>query len=124
MATDINSLWAYLAADYVGSSYRAELLAAGANTLVSVDVPKETIAMTAGGIATLTNITGGRAGQFKVLVADDANVTIVHNAANFVLKGAADLPMQAGDILILVNRGGDPATVTNGYWREVSRTLF
>jgi hypothetical protein len=123
MAEDLNALWAYQAAGYVGSSYRAEVLAAGANTLASEDVPKETIALTALGAATLTNITGGRAGQFKVLVADDANVSIVHSAS-IILKGDANLDMQAGDILILLNRDGDPDTPANGYWREVSRTLF
>jgi hypothetical protein len=99
-------------------------MAVGDTELVSSDTPFEVIVLTADGAVDLTNITGARKGIINVIIADDNNVCVKHNVDKIILKGAAYLDMEAGDVLILVNRDGDPDTATDGYWREVLRNLF
>jgi hypothetical protein len=126
IAEDVNSLWAQNAAAAWNVAYRAEEIASGETELASEDVPIEVVALTGGAAISLGQITGGREGMLKILIADDANITVVHDGTTpkIILAGSANLPMAAGDVLILVNRGGDPDTSTDGYWREISRTLF
>lgn len=124
IVADVNTLWSQYSASAWIVGYREEHMAVDDTELVSSDTPFEVIVLAADGAVDLTNITGARKGMIKVIIADDNNVCVKHNVDKIILKGAADLDMEAGDVLILVNRDGDPDTATDGYWREVLRNLF
>lgn len=123
IATDVNSLWAQNAATTWISSYLALELAAGATSIAATDVPIEVIGLTGAAAISLSSITGGRSGMIKIIIADDANITVIHGT-DIVLAGAVDLPLAQNDIIALVNRDGDPTTLANGTWRELFRILF
>lgn len=87
------------------------------------DLTLESVLLTAAAAVDFAHITGARAGQVKVLIFGDANVTVKTDAAKFKLNSSTDLTVQAGDILALMNVGGDGAG-TDGYWVELFRTLY
>jgi hypothetical protein len=80
-------------------------------------------ALTADAAVSITDISGCNAGAIKVLAFDDGNITLVHNGAKIILQGAVNANFASGDILVLLNRGGNQPS-TNGYWREIWRSLY
>ena len=86
------------------------------------DVMLELINLTAAAAVDLMQITLGSGGMIKIIRAGDGNVTVKHNASYIVLAGATDLTLTAGDVLVLINSGGDPDTPTNGVWYEITRS--
>ena len=88
----------------------------------------ETIVLTNTGISVLATILGGLQGQIKVFVCRDTRTGFQDN--NGRLNGTLDLnqwpingiytPIADGDVLMLVNVGGDGAG-NHGYWRELDR---
>lgn len=88
----------------------------------------EVILMKANVPINLISIIGGTQGQVKVFIFLDNNVSVVDGQAlngNFYLN---QLPLytsfntQAGDVLTVVNIGGDGSGI-QGYWREISRQV-
>jgi len=89
----------------------------------------ETIVLTNTGISVLATILNGLQGQIKVFVCRDTNTGFQDN--NGRLNGTLDLnqapvngiytPVADGDVLMLVNIGGDGGLTTHGYWRELDR---
>lgn len=89
----------------------------------------ETIVLTNSGMSDLTTILNGLQGQIKVFVCRDTNTGFQDNTTR--LNGTLDLnqapangiytPVADGDVLTLVNIGGDGGLTTHGYWREVDR---
>lgn len=107
-------------------------IALGTTTLVvGTDLGRfgfELILLTADGAVSITTITGGVAGQVKVFVAIDSNVSFVDGLAVSGKLYLNHLPvlssfaMQDGDVLALTNIGGDGSAV-QGYWKELLRTI-
>jgi len=124
----INDLWKAvqdLAWVAVTSICDVEMSAGQTELVTGVDVSDlliEVVNLTATAVENLEHITGARAGQIKVIIAGDTNVTVVHNANKIKLNGGANYAFTAGDVLCLVNIGGDPGVPTNGYWKELFRT--
>lgn len=119
----INELWTAVVA--ANATETAHVMGAGEFALVIGtdldDVILELVDLTAAVAVDLMQITEGSGGMIKVIRAGDGNVTVKHNASYISLVGSADLTMTAGDILVLVNSGGDPDTSVNGVWYEVVR---
>jgi hypothetical protein len=61
--------------------------------------------------------------MLKIIRAGDSNVTVSHNGSYISLNGAASLNLATGDILVLINKGGDPDSSINGVWYEVCRSV-
>lgn len=87
------------------------------------DVAMETISLTATAAVVIDEICGGRAGQVKFFVFGDGNVTFTNNAAKINLNRVGDYISTSGDVVGLINIGGDPTTSENGYWKEFLSTL-
>jgi len=119
----INSLWeAVVAANCTETDHE---MGAGEFALVIgtdlEDVILEIVNLTAAAAVDLMQITDGSGGMVKVIKAGDGNVTIKHNASYIYLADTTDYTMTAGDILVLINSGGDPDTSVNGVWYEIVR---
>jgi hypothetical protein len=125
----VSDIPAQLAAWGVTSSstinYDIQNLSAGPQTLVTTNVALEMIAITAAGAVSIEQLSGASAGAMKILLFDDANTTMLHDAATpkIILQGGVDATFGAHDILMLINRGGSQPG-TNGYWREIWRSLY
>lgn len=100
------------------------------NLLIGTDLSNvafEVVIITGAGACVLATMTNGTAGQLKIFVCNDANITFDKGAAangQFILNQpdhVANYGGTAGDVIALVNVGGDPG-VDNGYWLEVWRT--
>lgn len=88
------------------------------------DVPIESVFITGTGGAGIVTISGARTGQIKIFRMGDANVTFA-DTDNIVLNQPAHASPYGGtvgDVLALVNHGGDPGTLTDGVWHELWRT--
>jgi hypothetical protein len=131
---EINSLWAGLAAvgwttGLIVATVKSTTLAAAQATMVNStdveDIPFEVVLLTGDvGGNSITNITGCRSGQIKVIIFQDANIKMVYDVTKLDLNSpSADLDAEAKDVLVLVNIGGDPDTSTNGVWQELYRNL-
>jgi len=83
----------------------------------------ELINLTATAAVNLMQITGGSGGMLKVIRAGDSNVTVNHHSSYISLNGAASLSLATGNILVLINKGGDPDSSINGVWYEVCRSV-
>jgi hypothetical protein len=89
----------------------------------------ETILITAAAAISLTKILGGSQGQVKVFVFDDSLITIedgIASSGNFYLNQLPVLSTfsaQAGDVLVMINIGGDGGATSHGYWKEISRQI-
>jgi len=87
----------------------------------------EVVNLSADGAVTIGTITLGTAGQIKVFIAEDDDVTITNEAVAVVggvvrlnqVPAVGTYNLQTGDILALCNVGGG-----DGYWKELWRTLF
>ena len=74
----------------------------------------------------LVNIYNGYGGQFVILRVDEGEagqLTIVHNPLLINLQENLDFIMQAGDVLILLNKGG-VLDVGSGVWYQIHRQLY
>lgn len=82
-----------------------------------------TVSLSATAATDLTTITAGRNGQLIVIRAEDADVTVIHNASSIMLNNAMDWQFAEGDVLFMVNFGGNPTAdpPVNGIWVEVNR---
>lgn len=123
--TEINTLYAAIAALGGAATYETLSLGAGATELpLNGAGIIHTIALGAAGGASLTDITGGQEGQLLLIKATGANVTFIHNDAKIHLNGALDNTMAANDFLCLLNEGGEPdvTPAVDGIWTEVFRT--
>ena len=120
----INLLWTAIVA--ANATYTACEMGAGEFALVIGTDLKDTIIETVGLTATmavdLMQITNGSSGMVKLVRAGDSNVTVKHNDSYIALVGGSDLAFTEGDMLVLVNVGGVPASSINGVWYEVTRS--
>ncbi|MFA5037842.1 MAG: hypothetical protein WC479_11790 [Candidatus Izemoplasmatales bacterium] len=88
----------------------------------------EIAVLTADGAVSIATLNGGTQGQTKVIIAQDNNISIVDGLAVSghiylnQLPALSSFAMQSGDVLGLVNIGGDGALV-EGYWQEVWRKV-
>ncbi|MFH1952590.1 MAG: hypothetical protein ABIL06_13335 [Pseudomonadota bacterium] len=88
--------------------------------------PIEVVFLGASAAESLNMINGSNDGHIKVIVASNANVTIVRNDAYIKLNQPTANPnfaMSTGDILALVNEDGNPDTPANGTWKELFRSI-
>ena len=123
--TEINALYAAIAALGGAATYETLSLGAGATELPLTGAGiVHTIALGAAGLASLTDITGGMEGQLLLIKATGTNVTLVHDLAKIDINGGLDLALATSDFILLLNEGGDPDTspATDGIWTEVFRT--
>ena len=122
---EINLLWAAITA--ANSTETTHVMGAGEFTLeVGVDLEDvilEVINLTAAVAVNLMQITEGSGGMMKIIRAGDGNVTVIHNPSYINLDGGVDITLAAGNILGLINIGGDPAGSINGIWYEVFRAF-
>lgn len=88
----------------------------------------EVVVIDAAAAINISAILGGIQGQVKVFIAQDNNVTMVDGTAVSghlylnQLPALSSFAMQSGDVLALVNIGGDGALV-QGYWKEIFRQV-
>jgi len=75
------------------------------------------------GAADINQITEGRHGQVKVMLARSEDITF-SNDGNIILNQTdAELDLEVGDTITLVNVDGDQDTGADGEWRELARAL-
>jgi hypothetical protein len=67
------------------------------------------------GATSITNFTGGKAGQELVLVGLDGGNTTIAHGTNIRLLGGANFVIGDNDVIVLINRNGT-------IWVEVSRS--
>ena len=128
----INYLCQAVGAGILTPEYNAVNMEAGDTTLALGvelgEVGLEIVGLTADAAVNLTTITVGTAGQVKLFIALDTNITIIQGydttGGVFYLNSpeSVDLEMQLHDVLAVVNIGGDGDTV-DGYWLELYRKL-
>lgn len=118
VASDVNSLWASNAVSWP-VSFR--LVTLDDDYIDCVDIPIEIFAITAGISSSLEDLNLGREGMIRVLLFD--GILTVVNSATLMTKDSDDFPAQDGDVMILINRGGDPDTSTPGVWKEIYRLI-
>lgn len=120
---EINTIWeAITAANATETTYEMGV----GETLLEVgvdlaDVILEVISLTGAAAVDLRQITEGSGGMLKIIRAGDGNVTVKHDVSYINLTGGVDLALATGNIIGLINIGGDPNTSTNGVWYEVFR---
>lgn len=103
-------------------------LATGTTTLVVgtdlANVDMEIILISALGACVLENITGGSAGQIKIFVMQDNDISFkdgVKSEGKFYLNqlpALTDFDAAQDDVLAVVNVGG-----SSGYWKEFNRQI-
>ena len=135
--TGVNGVWYELFRQTSGgsssSTYTAVNMTAGQTALTTGteinNVNIENIGLTADAAVNLTTMLLGEAGNTKVIIALDDDITLIQNSAsttggslNMNAPVGVDLAMQTGDIVAFVNIGGD-GLLSHGYWRELYRTL-
>lgn len=87
------------------------------------DITLETVLATAAAAVVIDEIVQGRAGQIKIFVFGDTNITLTNNSAKIDLNSVGNYTSAVGDIIGFVNIDGDPDTAENGYWKEIFRNL-
>jgi hypothetical protein len=128
----INYLCGLIGTGVLSPDYSAINMTVGDTSLaVGVDLSEsgiEVIGLTADAAVNLTTITDGTAGQIKVFVALDGDVTFIQDTSmvggTFYMNAPddEDINVTAGDIIAFVNIGGDGES-TDGYWLELWRKL-
>ena len=130
---EINSLWSAVGGGFAFPDYTAIALTAG-QTSLDIDTQLSGAGMEILGMTTvaagesLSTITGGTAGQIKVMIALDDDVTLVQDTGGtggtlfMNAPSGVNLNIQTRDVITFVNIGGDGSTV-NGYWLELYRKL-
>jgi hypothetical protein len=115
-----------------GFGYKELDVAFGVTSLtVGIDllaVGFEIVLITGTGVATLATILGGTSGQVKALIFQDSNVSLTDGEkadGKFYLNhlpALSDFAPSQDDVLVIVNVGGDGASVY-GYWKELYRSI-
>jgi len=88
----------------------------------------EVVVIRAVGVVNISMIVGGTQGQVKTFIFQDGNISMIDgpalNGALYLNQLPVFLPFaaQAGDVLTLVNIGGNGSTI-QGYWKEISRQI-
>jgi len=105
-------------------------LSSGTDTLVVgtdiADIDMEIILLRASGACTLERILGGRAGQIKIFVMEDNDISFKDGDktdGKFYLNQLPNLSTYnalQGDSIAFVNIDGD-GSLNNGYWKEFNR---
>ena len=86
------------------------------------DLLIEIVQLTGQSAINLQHITGARAGQIKIFILGDGNITFIDYVTKMKLNGGVNFAATAGDIICLANIDGDPEVPANGYWKELFRT--
>lgn len=87
------------------------------------DITLETVLITGTAAVDIDEIVQGRAGQIKVFIFGDTNITFSNANDKIDLNCVGDYTSAAGDVVALVNIDGDPDISENGYWKEIFRNL-
>jgi len=93
------------------------------------DYSIEVVIISGDGASTLDSILGGTQGQIKIFVFQDANIDMTDGTkadGEFYLNhlpALSDFDPQQDDVLALVNVGGDAGATSDGYWKELYRTI-
>jgi hypothetical protein len=90
------------------------------------DIPIEMVFITGTGVAVVDTISGARNGQIKIFRLGDANISFALGG-NFILNQPIAAPPYGGtigDMIALVNYGGNPNTSADGVWYELWRTPY
>jgi len=89
----------------------------------------EIVVVTGAGLADIATILGGTDGQVKIFIFQDNNIDFVDgnikSGGAFYLNhlpAGSDFSPSLDDVIALVNINGVPGT-TQGYWKELFRTL-
>ncbi len=122
----INALQALVVAGS-GPVFTTLNCAAQSTLTVGVDISAafiEIISITSIGASAIDEIAGGSEGQIKIFWIQDADVTFAYQAAKLILNQPVHITPYGslGDIICFFNVGGDPTTLTDGYWQEMFRT--
>ena len=107
-------------------------LAGGTILTIGVDLSLEgfeTVVLTQSGMSDLTTILNGIQGQIKMFVCTPIGASFQDSVTrlngtldlNESPAGAVYMPLTDGEVITLVNIGGDGGLTTHGYWREVDR---
>lgn len=125
---EVNTLAAAIAALGGAVASVSTLICGSGKTQIVVgtdvgDITLETVFITGSAAVDIDEIVQGRAGQIKIFVFGDTNVTFSNANDKIDLNCVGDYVSATGDIIGLVNVDGDPATSENGYWKEVFRNL-
>jgi len=75
------------------------------------------------GAADINQITEGRHGQVKVMLARSEDITFSSDGNIILNQTDAELDLEVGDMITLVNVDGDQDTGADGEWRELARAL-
>ena len=92
------------------------------------DLKIETVILSGAGVANISTITGGTAGQIKIFVFQDSNVSFTDgvkaNGGLYMnnIPALSTFNFSIDDVLALVNIGGD-GSGAHGYWKELWRQL-
>lgn len=105
-----------------------ELTSDASNLVVGTDLSENSIDVVKySGAASLQTITGGYNGMMKVFILQTDTIDIVKGSlptgGEIHLNSYNNLDGRTGDVIVLVNLGGDPIARINGYWQELYRTL-
>jgi len=88
----------------------------------------EIVLVSGTGVSAINSIRGGSSGQLKIFVFQDNDVSFVDGDKNDgelylnQLPVYSNLDAQEGDVVALLNIGGDGAT-NYGYWKELFRQI-
>lgn len=112
----------------MGAADVTELTSDASNLIVGTDLSENSIEVVKySGAASLQTITGGYNGMMKVFILQTDTIDIVKGSlttgGEIHLNSYNNLDGRAGDVIALVNLGGDPGASINGYWQELYRTL-
>ena len=128
----INYLCGLVGAGVISPDYSAVNMTAGDTSLACgtdlSDSGVEVVGLTADAAVNFTTITDGTAGQIKIFVILDDDVTFIQDVSlaggTFYMNAPAgvDINVNTGDIIAFVNIGGDGDS-TDGYWVELWRKL-
>lgn len=118
---EINRLWVALLVGRLGTY--SEVSMAPGDTAFSATA-RLSVGLQASAPVNLETITSGFSGQFLIVRAQDDNVTVKNASGNIYLSVEDDFHMIAGDVIMLLNIGGDIESGISGTWYEFSRTLW
>ena len=113
-------------------SNEVEVAAAATSLTIGTELSDagiESVILTGAGAAVLATILGGDEGQIKILVFQDANISLTDgtkDSGKFYLNhlpALSDFAGQQDDVLAIINVGGDGTAVNYGYWKELYRAV-
>lgn len=112
-----------------GAAVNTTLNSDSASLLVGTDLSLNSVEVVHySGNTTLLTIKDGYEGMIKIFVLESSDIIFQTsedtNGGEIQLNSYDNLDAQAGDVLALVNVGGDPDAGQHGYWKELYRTLI